>query len=348
MNGAIGQTLALFHDAYRELNSKKMFWITMILSGVVVLSFLAIGVTTSSTVTIFGVDTTWPVSSASEMYEWMFSNLGVGLWLTLIGLILAIVSTASIFPDLITGGSIDLYLSKPISRLRLFLTRYMTGLLFATLQVLVFSTASFLVIGIRGGVWEPRLFLGVPIVVCFFSYLFCICVLIGLWTRSTLAAVLLTMLFWFAVHAVDQTETILLTLKIDNVTQLRTVKTAERRRELESSGRKIEMMHRLTYAAKTVLPKTRATNELLDRSLRATQPAEVTNRRERPAPRSNRRASQPPADDSTLARLGDPALVREVQAEQLSRPIWWVLGTSLAFEAVILAIAAWIFCRRDY
>ena len=30
------QTIALFYDAYRELNSKKLFWITLLLSGVFV------------------------------------------------------------------------------------------------------------------------------------------------------------------------------------------------------------------------------------------------------------------------------------------------------------------------
>ena len=30
------------------------------------------------------------------------------------------------------------------------------------------------------------------------------------------------------------------------------------------------------------------------------------------------------------------------------RSIAWVVGTSLGFEAVVLAFAAMIFCRRDY
>ena len=30
------------------------------------------------------------------------------------------------------------------------------------------------------------------------------------------------------------------------------------------------------------------------------------------------------------------------------RPLWWIIGTSLGFEAVILGIACWIFCRRDF
>ena len=31
-----------------------------------------------------------------------------------------------------------------------------------------------------------------------------------------------------------------------------------------------------------------------------------------------------------------------------SRSLWYVIGGSLAFEAVILSLATWIFCRRDF
>ena len=109
--------------------------------------------------------------------------------------ILALISTASIVPDMVTGGSIDILLSKPIGRTRLFLTRYFTGLLFVTVQVAVFTIASIVVVGIRGGSWEPWFLLAIPLVVIFFSYLFCICALVGLLTRSTIVALLVTMLF---------------------------------------------------------------------------------------------------------------------------------------------------------
>src|SRR5439155_22018452 len=120
--------------------------------------------------------------SASDLYKILFSEFGIKWWLSFIATILALISTASIFPDFITGGSIDLYLSKPIGRLRLFLTKYATGLLFVALQVLVFSLASFVVIGVRGKSWEPGIFLAVPLVVSFFSYIYCVCVLIGIVT----------------------------------------------------------------------------------------------------------------------------------------------------------------------
>jgi hypothetical protein len=37
------------------------------------------------------------------------------------------------------------------------------------------------------------------------------------------------------------------------------------------------------------------------------------------------------------------------QVEELrSRSLWYVIGTSLLFELVLLSVAAWIFCRRDF
>ena len=75
-----------------------------------------------------------------------------------------------------TAGSIDLFVQKLICLVGLFFTEYLAGLLFAALQVTIFTAACFLVIGPRGPVWEPGLFLAVPIVVCFFSYLFSVCV----------------------------------------------------------------------------------------------------------------------------------------------------------------------------
>ena len=41
----MSQTLALLLDAYRDLNSRRMFWIVLILSGLVAASFAAIGLT---------------------------------------------------------------------------------------------------------------------------------------------------------------------------------------------------------------------------------------------------------------------------------------------------------------
>jgi hypothetical protein len=204
------QTLALLLDSYRELNAKRLFWIVLLISGIVVGACAMIGLK-GDTLTVlwwhtpFKFDVLAMVKPAL-MYKLMFSYLGIGFWLAWIANILALISTAGIFPDFMAGGSIDLYLSKPISRLRLFLTKYFGGLLFVTLQASVFALSCFLLLGIRGGEWEPSIFLSIPLIVLVFSYLFSICVFLGVITKSTITALLLTLLLWFFLFGVQFAE----------------------------------------------------------------------------------------------------------------------------------------------
>src|SRR5205814_3639124 len=137
-----------------------------------------------------------PYIPAESQYKYFFNYIIVDGWLTWGMLILAMVSTAGIFPDFLSGGAIDLFISKPISRLRLFLTKYLCGMLFVLLQVTIFAIVAFIVVGVRGTMWEPRLFLAIPIVLCMFSYLYAISILFGVLTRSTVAALLMTILTW--------------------------------------------------------------------------------------------------------------------------------------------------------
>ena len=197
------KTFALLLDSYRELNAKRLFWVTLFLSGLVVAVFFVVGIDKGA-FTFFGwrsqLQYQWvSLITPALFYKILFVYFGIGFWLGWIGCILALVSTAGIFPDLIASGSIDLYLSKPIARLRLFVTKFVGGLLFVTLQVGVFAVASFLLLGLRGKTWEPSIFLAVPLVVLMFSYLFAICILLGVMTRSTIAALLLTLLIWFGI-----------------------------------------------------------------------------------------------------------------------------------------------------
>ena len=203
----MNQISAMFLDAYRELNHRRLFWITLSLSLVAVAAFAAIG-NDEEGLTILHWSIPFPFLSTSfipsaDFYKFIFAQLGVGYWLGWIASIIALVSTASIFPDFVDRGSIDLMLSKPIGRARLFLTKFATGLLFAGLQVLVFTVASFLVIGFRGGDWELWLFVAIPIVLIFYSYLFAVQAVIGLLTRSVIASIIGVLLFWMLLFLVQ-------------------------------------------------------------------------------------------------------------------------------------------------
>jgi ABC-type transport system involved in multi-copper enzyme maturation permease subunit len=352
------QTLAIFLDAYRDLNSRKLFWLAIAISGLVVLVVGALGINDAG-VTVLGfqfeskfVNTVF--FPRDLFYKLIFQQLGINIWLTWLAAILALISTASVIPELVSGGSIDMMLSKPITRTRLFLTRWVTGLFFAGIQALVFVTASFLVIGLRGGTWEPALFIAVPVVIVFFSYLYCVCALVGLLTRSTVAALLLTLVFWLLVFCAQKAESFInggrigTQLEVAAITQaidLRLSKNKDAdvdnlRKELageQESLRKWTAAYWPAYGIVTLLPKTNETTNWLERELV-----------------SRARFRRPPNDEDTARFFGS----NRVKAKDYENAVyddaearkngWWVIGTSLGFEAAVLGACVWIFRRRDF
>lgn len=362
------QTLALLLDAYRELNAKKLFWVTLLISGAVVLAFAAAGINEQG-ITFLWWEIPFPITSravpAPMFYKYVFSSLAIPIWLGWAASILGLVSTAGIVPDFVAGGAIELSLSKPIGRTRLLLTKFLTALLFMLLQVTVFTGAAVLVIGLRGNSWEPRLFLAVPIMVLFFSYLYCVCLLLGLITRSTIAALLLTLLFWFGVFGLNTTEEIFLTIRENNSlridwlerrierleTRAREAEEGEpppadlerRKTQLEEASRNrrtIVRGHTLALAAKTVMPKTQETIDLLQRALLTAEDRERF--------RNEREGGQGFNFGGDDVFVNPVELQRRVEEAQLGRSIWWVIGTSLGFEVLVLGVAAWMFARRDF
>ena len=337
------QTWAILLDAYRELNARRLFWITLALSALVVLVFALLGVSDAGELTIAGFEVSLGMGmlEAEAMYKGLFVHFGIGFWLSWLAAILALVSTAGIFPELISSGSVAMVMSKPIGRVRLFLTKYAGGLLFVTLQVSVFTLASFLVLGLRAGLWEPGLLLAIPLVVLFFSYLFCVCVLLGLITRSTIAALLLTLLVWFGFWAVHTTETTILQFRVGAEQEIARIEAGierrlggdvdARQREREQAQRQLDnlsLAHRIAIGAATVLPKTGETIDLLRQAL-----YETTTFEQHDEDRANQWQQQQQAALDEAMR---------------QRSAWWIIGSSLGFEAVILVLAAWLFHRRDF
>jgi len=384
------QTIAMLVDAYRELNARKMFWIVLFLSLIFVASMASVGINERGlTIFIWELPTAWfntKVIDRGTFYKTMFISLGFQIWLTWAATILALISTAGIIPDFIGSGAIELTLSKPIGRVRLFLTKYATGLLFVTLQVSIFAVASFFVIGIRGGAWLPGLFLSVPLVVVFFSYLYCMATLIGLLTRSTVASLLMTILLWGLIFMLHLSETgIVLQMKVQQdikvelleadiqsreseVDRLRNEQAdrprddepdarderrlqrlestlARRRKSLEESRhsqRLLTRAHRILFAAKTILPKTSETMDLLQRQLISS--TELEGLQDAAAQGQNLDLGSDPDD----VRVPQRRVMKEVTDIVNGRSVAWVMGTSLAFELVILTLACGIFVRRDF
>ena len=209
------QFRALLTDAYRQLSAAKLFWVSLGISVLVVIGFGSIGFTETGVSIGFGITEIESefLNAGSRwsrgFYIGIFSGFLVNIWLAWIATVLALISTCSIFPEFVHSGSIELTISKPIGRLKLFFAKYLVSLLFVILQVAIFCVGIFLCVGLRIGEWNPMIFAAIPIVATFFSYLFAVCVLVGILTRSGITALLITGVFWMSLWSIQTSEAVL-------------------------------------------------------------------------------------------------------------------------------------------
>ncbi|MGH7133422.1 MAG: hypothetical protein ACREJO_15940, partial [Phycisphaerales bacterium] len=100
-------------------------------------------------------------------------------------------------------------------------------------------------------------------------------------------------------------------------------------------------VHAWGSAVTTLLPKTGETLGLLERMIfKGTELDAFIDRAQPDGPKFSRQVG--------AVRVSPRTVAREHTKELKSRSEWWVLGTSLAFEAVVLGAAALLFCRRDF
>lgn len=367
------QFTAMLRDAYRELNSKKLFWIIMGLTIVSVVGFGSIGFGPKGMTFFFGLTSvenevlTRDSPVARILYRAIFKAFLVDLWLTWAATILALIATTTIFPDFIARGAIDLVLAKPISRLRLFLYKYFFGLLFMVLEVTVLSIGAVLTMGLRLDDWAWEVLLAIPVVTLFFSYLYAVNVFLGVVTRSALAALLGTIVFWAMLFALALTVGIIdmnripAEMGIEQARQRVTALEARITENPEAEDRLAQLLETSReelvaqeaaiaplarwrdriQSIRSVLPKTSETIELLDRALRRDSDINFGDIMQGNV--------EPTADGGFRAkREAESEAAARMDAEQRALSLWWILGTSILFEAGVIAAAAIVFIRRDY
>jgi ABC-type transport system involved in multi-copper enzyme maturation permease subunit len=381
------QTKAMLIDAYRELNAKKLFWLTLGLNLLAVGAYASIGINERGFSILFwtleGLFNT-SMMSKSTFYKFEFITWGVPFWLSWGTTALALISTAGIIPDMVSGGTIEPMLSKPIGRMRLFLTKYLTGLGFVGAQVLVFSAGCFIVLGIRGGSWEFGLFLAVPIVLAFFSYLFAFCVFIGIVTRSTITALLLTIVFFLLVMIINLSEAVTISERERAIVQIGDAQDNVESQE-RFANKRIEQYQEQGKTipgrdGEPLPPNAEDSLEAVNPTLSFAKDNLAKSQRKRDSwgawaswfsriklilPKTGETIGllerNLMADDELdgfvqmMEGLGgeganqqDPRVSDRIEAVLDGRTMTWILGTSFAFEAFFLGLATLIFVRRDF
>lgn len=326
------QVWALIVDSFREALDRRIFWVMLGLSAVVAAAMACVGLDENGASFLFGAwEFTW-----QEMSRWttdphaapavvdlppealrdLRHAATVGIVVTLadlvvgwVGIILAIIATAGFFPSFLDGGAIDVVLSKPISRPVLFAAKYVGSMAFVLFQAAWFVGLTFLVTGLRWNMWLPGYLLTIPLMVLLFSYLYCITALVGVKTRSTVAAILITIGAWFVFFGIqafaDATE-IFPALR-DN----RTISAVAR-------------------GARWVVPKT----------------SDITYLATRYSGGGSTAALVPPGETEEERDLIDRGA--KLEDEKLKMNPWGSIGSSLAFEAILIGWAVFAFSRKDF
>ncbi|MEM7473660.1 MAG: ABC transporter permease subunit [Planctomycetota bacterium] len=135
--------------------------------------------------------------TAREFLEPTILQFIVKFGLGVIAVFIAIIVTSPIIPDTFKSGSLHLLLSKPISRVLLYLSKFFGGTIFVLVNITYFLVGLFLIAGIRFEMWNPGLLYCIPLLVFVFVIFYSISGHIGLIWGNAIVCVVACMLFWF-------------------------------------------------------------------------------------------------------------------------------------------------------
>ena len=122
---------------------------------------------------------------------------GFSAFLYLVGTFLALFATAHLVPRLQEKGTIDLYLSRPVGRVTLLLSRYAGGLLLAAANLLYLIGSMWLIVVWKTHVFHPRFLLSGLVILFAVATLLAFAFLIGVVTSSTGVSLMATYALFF-------------------------------------------------------------------------------------------------------------------------------------------------------
>ncbi len=242
-----------------------------------------------------------------------------GAWATLL---VSVVITAGFIPNMLRKGTLDLYVSKPLSRPALLIYKYIGGLTFVAILTTVTVGGVWLVVGLRNGIWAPQFLAVIPLLTFYFAILYAVSTFVAVFTRSSLVAILVTVVAWTIFFAYGYLH--------DQVKKV--TREQEKAKEQLSKFRKGGDDDDLP-------PEFRKVGEVAEW-------AKWIDAIGRPVvPRTY------DLDDRGIQLIADGLLTdAEKKRRGLDEPLpsWWeTLGMSTAFIAVLMGLSCWRFSTRD-
>src|SRR5690242_645030 len=140
-----------------------------------------------------------PRDTAVRYLQFVFAGVAADT----LGVLLALIWTAGFLPSFLDPSAASVLLAKPVSRGTLFVGRFIGVIVFVAMQALVFVAATAVALGLRTGVWGAGYWLCVPLLVLHFAVFYSFSGLLAVMTRSTVACLVGSLLFWIVCWAMN-------------------------------------------------------------------------------------------------------------------------------------------------
>jgi ABC-type transport system involved in multi-copper enzyme maturation permease subunit len=185
----------------REALSRKIFIAFAGISSFILLIFIILFASLNTN------EFTGMIKNHGEQIEFS-AEIAYGLKVLIIaplfglGIFLSIFSASSFIPNMLEQGNIDLLLSKPISRHQLILGKFFGGLAVVALNIAYAVIGFWFLVGIKFGVWDANFLLTIFSITFTFAALYGLIIFIGILTRSSILAMMLSYIIFFILSPV--------------------------------------------------------------------------------------------------------------------------------------------------
>lgn len=175
---------ALIRDTFRESLARKIFWGFAGCSTALMLFLLfvlQIDLVEGSlaAVQLFGHTGT---ADVEELVDDAFG--GIAAFLFTAGLFLAIFAAAGLIPTIFEPGRIELLLSKPVSRTRLLLGKYVGALAVVGLHIAYLVVGVWAILGWKTAVWRWEFLWAGALALVAFGVMLSVVTLVAVWSQS--------------------------------------------------------------------------------------------------------------------------------------------------------------------
>jgi len=190
---SINATLALVRDTFREAFARRIFWgffgcCSALLLFLMFIMRIDVVQGAIATVTIFGRNT--QSTDVEALVQQTQSVIAMILYFA--GMALSVFASAGLVAAVFEPGRIELLLSKPVSRTHLLLGRYLGNVLVVAANILYLVAGSWIVFGVKTGVWGGGFLVSSLCTIFIFSVLLAVLVLIGVLWDSSAVAIMVT------------------------------------------------------------------------------------------------------------------------------------------------------------